>query len=137
MISYVVVRRYLQILLIKLMKFTGLLILLVAVNCLKFHHNYEMADLNFLTQGNTHPTNATNSNLNAANWIYGGMSDTDFKLKMFKMLTGVGNVVKCQLEVPFFDGSKCINCHGETPYFNIDTKKCENCPNGMEGHRCK
>jgi hypothetical protein len=113
------------------MKPAVILLLVTGVCCLKLHHDFDMSDLNFLNQGNGHPRNATNSNLKAPNWIYGGISDDEFKLSMFRMLTGVGNVVKCQLDVPFYDGTKCINCSGDTPYFNIGTKKCEKCEGGM------
>lgn len=101
------------------MKSAIILVLLAGVYCLHLRHDFEMSDLNFLNQGNTHPQSSTNSNLHAPNWIYGNISDEEFKLRMFKLLTGVGNVVKCQLDVPYFDGSKCINCSGDTPYFNI------------------
>ena len=37
-------------------------------------------------------------------------------------------VKTCPLQKPFSsDGSVCINCEGNTPYFNIDTQQCSNC----------
>jgi hypothetical protein len=98
-----------------------------------------MKDLSFfLDRNNLQPRSTINSNLLAKNWIYGSLSDNDFKLQRFRSITSGRNIVKCQLDVPFFDGEKCINCVGNTPYFNIQTKRCDNCPSGVvEDHHCK
>lgn len=32
---------------------------------------------------------------------------------------------------PFFDGSKCIDCAAPTPYFDVASKKCVDCVNGV------
>jgi hypothetical protein len=101
-------------------------------------HDFTMKDLSFfLDRNNLQPRSSVNSNLLAKNWIYGSLSNNDFKLQMFRNITSGRNIVKCQMDVPFFDGEKCINCTGNNPYFNIQTKKCENCSSGIEDHRCK
>lgn len=117
----------------------GVLLLLATIQCLRLSsHDYTMKDLSFvLDRSNLHPTNIVNSNLKASNWILGGLTDEQFKLDTFRILASGNNIVKCQLEVPFFNGEKCVTCTGKTPYFNIKDKKCESCPNGMENHRCK
>jgi|JI6StandDraft_1071083.scaffolds.fasta_scaffold14638_5 hypothetical protein len=119
----------------------GVLLLLLSTvgQCMRvYSHDYTMKDLSFvLDRANLKPSNTVNSNLKAPNWIYGGFTNEEFKLQTFRTLTSGNNIVKCQLEVPFYNGERCITCTGNAPYFNIKSKKCESCPDGMEAHRCK
>lgn len=64
------------------------------------------------------------SNLAAPNWVYGSLTEKDFKKSIFDLMTQNSNVLKCMTNFPFFNGQKCINCDGQTPYFNLSTKKC-------------
>ena len=38
----------------------------------------------------------------------------------------------CLKAQPYFDGQSCIVCPNELPYFNLETKLCQNCPEGTE-----
>lgn len=61
---------------------------------------------------------------------------------MFKFITN-NNVTKCPLETPFLRGSdsKCINCTGDKPVFDLFKKDCTACPEGTqlntETHKCE
>lgn len=116
-----------------------LLLVTCAASLRVYPHDFAMSDLAFILDSkNQQPNGKTvNSNLKAPNWVYGGLNESEFKLQEFRMLTSGSNIVKCQLEVPFFNGDRCITCTGSTPYFNIQTKLCDKCPSGMEAHRCK
>lgn len=112
-------------------------VVLVVCSCRNFKHNFDMSDLGFLKKTNGYAERLTTSNFKAPNWIMGETTDNQFKLNVFKMIASGSNIVKCQLDVPFWDGQKCINCIGAKPYFNIETRACEACPNGVEKHRCR
>ena len=36
----------------------------------------------------------------------------------------------CPAETPYYDGTHCIECKGDTPYFNLETRKCQGCAEG-------
>jgi hypothetical protein len=38
------------------------------------------------------------------------------------------NGIQCPSDKPFYDGKVCIQCANPTPYFDLATKKCVNCP---------
>jgi hypothetical protein len=67
------------------------------------------------------------NNLAAPNWIYGSLTEQQLKKSVFDLMTQNVGLLKCNINYPFYDGKKCINCAGETPYFNLSTKQCEVC----------
>lgn len=55
--------------------------------------------------------NAYQTNMKASNWIYGGLTPSELRLRYFSRSASL-NVTNCPLSTPFFDGQKCINCQG-------------------------
>ena len=51
-------------------------------------------------------------------------------------MTQNNNLVKCNTSFPFFNGEKCINCTGDTGYFNLQTKQCQAC-SSVNNHVCQ
>ena len=51
------------------------------------------------------------------------------------------NAAVCPVDTPYSTGTDCVACDGDTPYFNIKTKKCENCEGNSlydeDNSRCK
>lgn len=59
------------------------------------------------------------TNLDVDNWIYGGISDEEYKREMFDKIIKAKNIVKCNGYFPFYNGEKCISCPDEKPYFSL------------------
>lgn len=82
------------------------------------------------------------NNLNAPNWIIGNQSFDDYTNQVFKFVT-TNNATKCPIETPFLRGSdsKCINCVGDKPVFDLFLKDCTACPAGTQvnttTHKCE
>ena len=66
------------------------------------------------------------TNIKAKNWIYGGLTQSQLRLRYFSR-SASRNVTNCPLETPFFNGKKCINCGGEFPFWDMAKEKCSNC----------
>jgi hypothetical protein len=47
---------------------------------------------------------AVQSNLKNTNWIYGTISEADLKNQIYKLMTSNNNILKCNIDFPFFDG---------------------------------
>lgn len=45
----------------------------------------------------------------------------------YKNLNNNDGIVDCPKDRPFFDGSSCIICPQEHPYFNLEYKMCQKC----------
>lgn len=64
------------------------------------------------------------------NFMYGSNGVKNY----FESITRPPNAIKCPSYKPFTDdGTKCFKCSTEKPIFNLTTKRCENCPTGIEG----
>ena len=37
------------------------------------------------------------------------------------------NAKYCPSETPFYDGTQCIKCPNDKPYFNLDDRVCQSC----------
>lgn len=70
--------------------------------------------------------NLFQTNIKAKNWIFGGMTQSQLRLRYFSR-SASRNVTNCPLETPFFDGKSCINCAGEFPFWDMAKEKCSNC----------
>lgn len=81
-------------------------------------------------------TTLIQSNLDEDNWIYGGMTPTEYKKAVFEEITKVDNIVKCNSFFPYFNGKNCIQCPEDAKYFNLKEKKCVDCSNGIKDHEC-
>lgn len=69
------------------------------------------------------------TNLKARNWIYGGMTAAELRLRYFSR-SASANVTNCPLATPFASGGSCINCEGEVPIWNMRLERCVRCPAG-------
>jgi hypothetical protein len=49
------------------------------------------------------------TNLKAKNWIYGGMTPSELKLRYFSRAASM-NVTNCPIETPFASGGDCVEC---------------------------
>ena len=47
---------------------------------------------------------AVQSNLKDTNWIYGTISEAELKNQIYKLMTSNVNILKCNIDFPFFDG---------------------------------
>ena len=68
-------------------------------------------------------------NLKAPNWIYGNITEEQYKQYLFKITTQY-NLTSCPLETPFInveDGS-CFACDGT---YSLGERKCVACPEGQ------
>jgi hypothetical protein len=66
------------------------------------------------------------TNIKAKNWIYGGMTQSQLRLRYFSR-SASRNITNCPLETPFFNGQNCINCVGDFPFWDMAKEKCSNC----------
>ena len=107
-----------------LLQLSIILVLFALTSCLHITANHEA--LGTIVQ----------SNLNVDNWIYGGLSEQDLKKSVFEQMTQNFNILKCNLDTPFFNGEKCIACSGSTKYFNVNNKQCQSCGN-VVNHQCQ
>jgi hypothetical protein len=71
-------------------------------------------------------SNTYQTNIKANNWIYGGLTQSQLRLRYFSKSASL-NVTNCPLETPFFNGEKCINCAGAFPFWDMAKEKCSNC----------
>jgi hypothetical protein len=53
--------------------------------------------------------NLYQTNIKASNWIYGGLTPSELRLRYFSR-SASKNVTNCPISTPFFDGQRCINC---------------------------
>lgn len=53
--------------------------------------------------------NTYQTNIKAANWIYGGLTPSELRLRYFSWSSS-RNVTNCPIATPFFNGRSCINC---------------------------
>lgn len=58
------------------------------------------------------------TNLKARNWIYGGMSASELRLRYFSRAASA-NVTNCPLSTPFASGGVCVNCEGDSPLWDM------------------
>lgn len=71
----------------------------------------------------------------------GNQTIDEFNKELFKFVTN-NNVTKCPIETPFLkvSDSKCVNCTGDKPIFDLKLKDCVACPNGTHHnattHKC-
>lgn len=72
----------------------------------------------------------------------GNQSLDDYNNQVYKFVTA-NNATKCPLETPYVRGSdsKCINCAGDKPIFDLFLKDCSVCPPGFAHnpvtHKCE
>lgn len=68
------------------------------------------------------------TNIYADGWILGNMTIDDLIDQYFERSMRYDNITNCPNEFPFFNGKKCVICPEDHPVFNIEEKKCVNCP---------
>lgn len=71
-------------------------------------------------------SNIYQTNIKATNWIYGGLTQSQLRLRYFSR-SASRNVTNCPLETPFFNGKECINCVGNFPFWDMAKEKCSAC----------
>lgn len=81
-----------------------LTVVLITCECRLIIHDFGMEDLGFLRKTNGHAEKMTTSNYKAANWVMGNIEDNQFKLNVFRTMASGSNIIKCQLDVPFWNG---------------------------------
>lgn len=69
---------------------------------------------------------AFQTNMKASNWIYGGLTPSELRLRYFSR-SASRNITNCPLATPFFDGKNCINCEGEFPFWDMAKERCAQC----------
>lgn len=42
-----------------------------------------------------------------------------------------GSGIECPKDKPFINGTECVQCSNPTPLFDLKSKKCSSCPNGV------
>ena len=77
------------------------LMLILSVQSLKTHHPTHQQE------------SAVQSNLKVSNWIYGSLTETQVRDQTFKLVKESKNIVKCNLDFPFYNGVRCLRCHSE------------------------
>ena len=71
------------------------------------------------------------TDLKSNNLIYNGISIGELQENYDNNKKKYPQIKDCPKEKPYFDGYDCISCHEYFPYFNVDTRLCQNC--GADG----
>ena len=75
-------------------------------------------------------TGVYQTNLNAPNLLYGGLSQAQLQAQQAKNQSTYPGIQNCPLSTPYFDGFGCISCPGIDPLFSISRQLCTACPSG-------
>lgn len=67
------------------------------------------------------------TSLNSENLIYNGISIGELQENYNNNQKKFPKIQDCPQEKPYFDGYECISCNEHIPYFNLDTRLCQNC----------
>jgi hypothetical protein len=71
-------------------------------------------------------TSSQQTNWLAPNWVTGNQTLQQLDQQTQQNQTNT-YVLMCPLTNPFFDGTQCLGCPAQAPYFNIQTKTCISC----------
>lgn len=74
------------------------------------------------------------TNLNAANLLYGGISQAQITYQHNQNKINYPGIQNCPLNTPYFDNFTCINCPPVAPLFNLVHSICTSCPLGSRYH---
>lgn len=97
------------------------------------HSNCLQKPYQFVEENPNGLVNLANSlykdNLKATNWIYGSITEQDYRMNLFSLATQY-NLTSCPILTPYVDQTlkKCVACFGT---YNLGEKKCYPCPEGQ------
>lgn len=80
------------------------------------------------------------SNLDTSKWIYGSLTESQYKYRMFALATK-NNLTKCPADKPFaVTTQECVACTEDHPIWDLSTLQCTSCvpPEKYNpyGHNC-
>ena len=59
------------------------------------------------------------SNIYAQNWVLGEQDINNLVQNYIERSKNYDSISNCDIETPFYNGEKCIECDGEIPVFNM------------------
>ena len=68
------------------------------------------------------------TNLDRPKLLNGGLSRAEHEDNYAENKLNNPKIQDCPVDKPYFDGYKCIVCTNSQPYFNLNFKECQNCP---------